>query len=225
MLRNLKVILAAALALSALGAIAASAHAADEFHCSANPCRGRFTADGTGKTAHQVFIVSNAGGTESLSFTCEKLTGEATVSAAVATEVTATNIKYPNCTVNGSSGAVLDMNSCDYLLTGAGGRTDEAELHVECPGTNKIELTVPGGCVFSIGTQRLKGIGLHTIGTSPNREVTVTTNVAGIAITANASCVGLINPNQTLIGFFTTGNEIGTGETDPGEAMADAWYE
>jgi hypothetical protein len=55
--------------------------------------------------------------------------------------------------------------------------------------------------------------------------VTVTSNVLGILTTANASCAALINPNQTLTGFFTTGNEIVTGETDPGEVMAESWCE
>ncbi len=67
MIRNLKVLFAAALAPTALGAIAASAQGADEFHCSVEPCRGTLKPDGTGKTAHQVFVVENEAKTESVS--------------------------------------------------------------------------------------------------------------------------------------------------------------
>ena len=77
MIRNLRVLFAAALALTALGAITASAHAADEFHCSVSICgiRGKLSTDGTGAEAHHVFIVENAAKTESVSFTCESLRG------------------------------------------------------------------------------------------------------------------------------------------------------
>jgi hypothetical protein len=227
MIRNLKVMLAAALALTALGAIAASAHAADEFHCSVEPCRLNAGPDGTGKTTHQVFIVKNAAETESVSFTCEKLTGVGTNATKTATEVKLplTNTSYANCTVNGSPGVVVDAAGCEYVFHSAGGTTDQAGVDVVCSGTNKIQVTVPGGCTFTIGNQSLTGIGYHTINESPNREVTVTSNVSGIATTANATCAALINPNQTLTGFYTTGNAIVTGAVDSTGAMAEAWYE
>ncbi len=75
MIRNLKALLVAALALTALGAIATSAHAADEFHCSVTPCRGTLATDGGAKNAHHVFIVENEATSKSVSFTCESLRG------------------------------------------------------------------------------------------------------------------------------------------------------
>lgn len=235
MIRNLKVLLAAALALTALGAIAASAHAADEFHCSVNPCRLTLKTDGTGATAHQVFVVENAAKTESASFTCESLRGEAEFSGTVTNDITlgwtvgtTDREAYDNCKINGSPGVVWHMNSCKYTLTGgAGGRTEPgtAEVHILCNAGDVIEMTLPSStCVFRIGPQTLSGVGYHNVGTSPNREITVTTNLAGIVVTATAGCSVIINPNQTLIGTRTTGNFLITGET-PAGVMADAWFE
>jgi len=227
MIRNLKVLLAAALALTALGAIAASAHAADEFNCSATPCRGTLKPDGTGKTAHHVFIVENTAKTESVSFTCETLSGEGSIATSPATQVTAENLNYANCTANGSSGVVVDMNGCTYSFKALNGTTDGAEVTVACPTGKQIEITY-NGCVMDVkGGFSATGIGYSTVGVSPNREITATTSNVVIpeaqikATGTKAQC--LINPEQALLGTYTTGNTLVTGETAGGE-MKDAWY-
>jgi hypothetical protein len=247
MIRNLKVLFAAAMALTAFGAIAANAHAAEEFHCSVEPCRARTTTDGTGATAHHVFIVENAAKTESVSFTCESFRGEARTAVKNTTELTFawpnTTLRpnhdreaYDNCKVNGSPGVEVHMNTCEYKFKSAGGSTGTAHVSVVCPGTAKIEIRIPTGGIFTIGSQELNGIGYHTIGTSPNRETTVTANVTNIVTTCDgtkATC--LIDPAQTLTGTYTTGNTIVTAEEDLTEAeeitehktpvMADGWFE
>ncbi len=228
MIRNLKVLLAAAFALTALGAIAASAHAADEFHCSVEPCRGTLKPDGTGKTAHHVFVIENTTGTESVSFTCESLSGEAEIPNKKVTEVTASNLKYNNCTANGVAGITVDMNSCTYKFKAAGGTTDEAKVKYECPEGKKIEDTY-NGCVIDItGGFESTGVGYTTIGAVPNRELTVTVKsvdipASNIKVTGTkAQC--LINPEQSFTGTYTTGNTLVTGET-PAGVMAEALYE
>jgi len=230
MFRNLKVLLAAALALTAFGAIAASAHAEDEFHCSANPCRGTLSTDGTGKEAHHVFIIENAATTESVSFTCESLRGDLEFAGNVAKEVTLTSIAYDNCTANGSAGVIVDMNGCDYRFTGAGGRSeDKAEVHVECPEGKQIEITY-NGCIATVTPLRATGIGYTTKGVSPNREVTATVNHVTIPaerihlIGTKAQCLISVAEERKLVGTYTTGNTLITGETTAG-VMADAWYE
>ena len=80
MIRNLKVLLLAAMALTAFGALsAAGAQAAEEkFHCSVVECRVRVGPDGTGATTHQVFIFSDTSSpVRSFSTTCASITGEA----------------------------------------------------------------------------------------------------------------------------------------------------
>jgi hypothetical protein len=232
MTRNLKALIATALALTAFGAFSASgAQAADEFHCSVSPCKLTAKQDGTGATAHQVFIVENAAKTESVSFTCHALSADAEFSGNTTTELTLTNLQYTTCTVNGAPGVTWDMNNCHYTLTrgsagnAAAGTTDGAETHLDCPGLNKVRITIPEiGCTFEIGSQVLTGVGYHTVGTSPNREITVTTKNATVAgVTGNAACNPLMNTGQAMTGTWTTGNMVLTGEDAEGE-MADAWF-
>ena len=256
MIRNLKILFAAALALTALGAIAASAQAADEFHCSVTPCRLTLKTDGTGATAHHVFIVENLTTTESVSFTCESLRGEAEFSGNTTKEIRLAwpntvskpnndREAYDNCKVNGSVGVIVHMRSCEYRFTAgatgnaAAGRSDEAEVHVICETVgDTIEITIPNStCVFTIHPQTLGGggtgvngfpkggIGYHTEGVAPNREVTVTANVHEITVTKDGDCSALFPGNPaTLIGTYTTGNTLVTGETTAG-VMAEAWFE
>jgi hypothetical protein len=228
MIRNLKVLLVAAMALTALGAIAASAHAADEFHCSVAPCKGTLHTDGTEKTAHHVFILENEATTESVSFTCESLTGEGESATKTFTEITFTNLKYSNCTVNGSIGLTVDTNGCTYTFKAAGGTTDGAKVKVGCPEGKTIDVTYNGCTVHIKGGFESTGVGYHTSGVAPSRELTATVNHVVIpaaqisAVPSKAAC--LITPDQPLIGTYTTGNTLVTGET-PAGVMAEAWYE
>ncbi len=228
MFRNLRIFLAAALALTALGAIAAGAHAADEFHCSVSPCRGTLATDGTGKEAHHVWVIENEATTEAVSFTCESLRGDLEFSGKAASTVRVTGITIDNCSVNGSAGVVADRNGCEYIFSGIGGRTDEAEVTVECPTGKRVEITY-NGCVLTItGGFSSKGVGYTTKGTTPNREITVTVNHATVPAShvsfdgTKAQC--LFNPAQNVIITYITGNTLITGETTAG-VMADTWYE
>jgi len=227
MIRILKVLVAAAMALGVFGVFGASgAQAVPLFHCSTEPCIGVLKPDEVAntKTAHQVFIIENSDRTESLSFTCGQLSGKG--KAATKTSETLelgnlTALSYSECLVNGSASLVIDMNGCKYNFTASGTATITG-----CTNASKsIEATMTG-CTFSIPEQGpLSTISYHNIGTSPNREITVSANVTGIKVTVSgskASC--LINPDQSLIATQTTGNVIVTGQTEAG-VMADAWWE
>jgi len=235
MIRNLKVLLLAAMALTAFGALnAAGAHAAEEkFHCSVEPCRVRVGPDGTGATAHHVFVVSDTRG-HSLSFTCPNVTGEANSATKTTTELRLENIVYPTtCTVNGSGVVHVRMNGCTFLFRSTGGGTVAgAEVHVECPGVPhiEIEITNAGGatlCTLLVTPQTLaSGVKYHNI-VGPPRELTVEVNVPGIVVepTAGDTLAGCqIDPSEPWTGKYTTGNTIATGETNAG-VMAEAWFE
>lgn len=229
MTRNLKLLAAAALALAAFGGFSASgAQAADEFHCSVNPCKFKVKQDGTGATGHQIFIIENVAKTESISFTCHEFSANAEFSGNTTTAITITDLQYNTCTVNGSPGVNWDWNGCDYRLTAsAAGTTDVAETHLECPPGKKVQYTMPEiGCTFEIGPQTLTGAGYQSIGTTPNREITVTIkNMGNFVVTATAGCSAVMNVNQTLIGTRTTANFVLTGEpTSGGGSMADSWF-
>lgn len=234
MSRNRRVLLALSLAFVAVGMVTPSAQASDEFHCGvAGICRLRTGTDGTGATAHHVFVVENEAKTESVSFTCESFRADAQFSEAAATEISTTFVNereaYANCKVNGSPGVVVHMNSCSFKLTGgAGGTSTSAEVHLLCsaPG-NAIQITIAeGSCTFEIGPQTHSGLGYHNIGTfSSEREVTVTANVSNIVVTATAGCSSLIKTNQTLRGTYTTGNTLITAETTVTESMSEFRFE
>jgi hypothetical protein len=229
MIRNPKALLAAALALAAIGALSASGAQAAGFHCAANPCRYTLKPDGTGTTAHHVFIVETANASNAVSFTCSELRGEGRAESEELTVVTVENLSYPTagCKINGSSGLTVDMNGCKYQFTNTG-----TVSMVGCLNAAKaIEFTVTGGCVFSIpesAVQNKPGVKFHTIGVAPNREMTVeVSHVAIEGITSNAACAPLIGEGHTtgLVGTDETGNSIVTGETDvENPVMVDTWF-
>ena len=246
MTRNLKLPMAAALALLAFGVIGvAGAQAAGElFHCSVGECRLTAKQDGTSKTAHQVLLVENANATEDASLTCDTVSGEARYEGKTIKEVTLTNIKYESCTLDGSPGVTVDMNECDYLYTSEGTVNKRAIVHVKCPERepekgkkvkDEIQVTVrnaTGGleCTFSFPEQTLEGVSFHNIGeeAKTTTEVTVETAISGmgakITVTATGTKAGCgINPSQVLTGTYMTGNAVVTGESEAG-AMANAWW-
>ena len=132
------------------------------------------------------------------------------------------------------------MNDCKLRFTaGAAGRPtagteDKAEVHLECPVGETIEMTFPNSeCIFRIGSQTLGGgsasegetnkggVGYVTAGT----EITVTAKIHKIAVTVNSpeKCNSLINGNQELEGTLTTANTLITGESSTG-VMATASF-
>jgi hypothetical protein len=230
MIRNLKVLVAAAMALAAFGAFSASGAQAAEFHCGAAPCTATLKPDETAntKTSHHVFIVENAAKTISVSFTCGSLSGASTVASPVTTPeievggtVGAANaLVYNECLVNGSGKVTVDMNGCKYNFT-AGGTVQVTG----CTNAAKqIEVTTPE-CNFDVPQQGpLAGITYHNIGAVGSREVTVSANVtlAGVHVTGTeAGCFGF-KESESLTGTYTTGNTIVTG--DSGGVKVDTWW-
>jgi hypothetical protein len=252
MIRNLKVLIAAAMALAAFGALSASAHAAEEFHCSVEPnCRATLAPDeaaGT-TTAHHVFVVkgkTSAGAEGSVSFTCNQLTGEATSPGKTASELTFTNLKYENsktpvedkCKVGSSETVTVDFNGCDYKFTSKNGSkalpAEQAEVHVVCPKvaevTQVIVITINGTPCLKIGEFSAPGISYHDSGIGGAKKiVTATANVAvpNSALTleniANANCTA-IGLATTSGATYTTGNTLVKAETEAG-VTAEAWFE
>jgi hypothetical protein len=204
-------------ALAALGAFGAPATVrAAEFHCSVVPCRLTAGPDGTAQTAHQVIVFENELKTEAFAITCGGLKGNATFVPNTTSEFTLTSLAYESCKISGA-GTFLTMNGCGYLLKANG------EMQVLCPEGKAIEWKFLE-CVLSIPGQLTKGVGYTTLGTSPNREITVSLNGVGLVVVGSGNCSGVINTNQPLRATITTGNAILTAETEAG-VMADTWYQ
>lgn len=231
MIRNLKVLLAAAMALAAFGAMSASgAQAAEEFHCSVEPCTFTAGADGTGKTAHHVFIIKKAGVALG-SITCNALTGNGTSNTKTTATLTLKGISYGGegtCSLVGQP-ATVKMNECDYLFTAAG------KVSVKCPAGKAIEL-IANKCVVTIGekheatvvNQELGTLKYINKGAGATTEVTVEVNVTKVQgiIEPTVDCENLLGKGNTgtfTEGEYTTGNTTVTAETHAG-VMAEGWW-
>jgi len=229
MIRNLKVLLAAAMALAAFGALSATAHAAAEFHCSVAPCTFTAGADGTGATAHQVFIVKNKSG-ETGSFTCNTVTGEGTSATKTVASIPLTNIVYSTCKINGVTPFNVRMNKCTYTFAALNGATG-ASIEVKCPEAKHIELENTGtGCILEVTPQTLTGAKYHNIGTSgtPTTEVTVENLIKSIVVEVGpvgTGCLPKATQGEVISGEYTTGNAIVTAEKDNAlKEMVEGWW-
>jgi hypothetical protein len=214
MIRNLKVLIAAAMAVAAFGAIGAAGAQAAEFHCNVTPCVLTPKADGTAKNSHHVTLIKQ--GAVQAGTTCNSITGNVTFEGKTTKEITFKEISYDGCTIAGAPSTV-NMNGCDYLFTSTG------ELHLKCPEGKKIEHVITEtGCTISTGEQTLNGVSFKTV-SSPT-EITMSFNVLNIAATANGNCAGIGIAAGAVTDEYTTGNTLLTGETEAG-VMAEAWFE
>jgi hypothetical protein len=206
MIRNLKILTAAAMAMTAFAALGASSVQAAEFHCTVEPCQVTMKADGTGKTAHHVIFLSGEG---NFSTTCNSVTGEATLSAKTSSELTIGNIQGNVCSFLGAR-STLTSNGCHYLLNAAG------TLTIVCPPGKVIENT-GSSCSYDIPPQGpLPGVKFHNAGSQVTAEIN-----AQLTVTASgAGCPGTYPQGQ-----FTTANVLLTSETDPGGVIAGFSWE
>jgi hypothetical protein len=229
MIRNLKILIAAAIALAAFGAVGASGAQGAEFHCSVEPCKVTVLPDGTpgvaGKTAHQVFIVKQ--GAISVSTTCQKVSGNGTVATKTFKTWTLPAPNYSNCDVAGAASTVK-MNECDYHISVPGVPPDDATVEVRCPiKPMEIEVTATG-CLFTIGSTGVLSGGLkfHDAETGGVKKelITAEATVSGIPVTVNSKCAGVGLTAGAATGEYTTGNVELTGGTAAG-VMGNLWWE
>jgi hypothetical protein len=242
MIRNLKVLIAAAMALMAFGALSATAHAAEEkFHCEeAEPCRATLGPDETAGTitAHHVFVIKGktSGGAEaSASFTCDQLSGEAESATKTATELTFTNLAYKNaagegkCKVGASESVTVNFTSCDYKFTSTGGGTVAgSQVHLLCSTAGDgIDILIGGTLCFKITPFTALGIKYHDSEIELKKQtVTATANVV-VPLSSvdliNKTCPGAVM-NEVTGATYTTGNTLVRAETKGGVAD-NAWFE
>ncbi len=226
--RNLKGLVAAVFAVTALGAVGvAGAQATGEsFHCNADHCRFTLTPDGTGSTAHHVFVVKNSSGA-TVSFTCNTLQGAATSASKTASTLTFSGLSYSFCNAQGAPVNVR-MNFCAYVFAAenAGMPFGNGTVAVECPGSNAIEIEISEtGCIFSVGSQDRNGMRYHNIGFS-TEEITGEAKIPNVTVGVKATGAGcIIDTTKTpLTSEYTTGSAIVTAELESG-FMLNAWWE
>jgi hypothetical protein len=231
MIRNLKILIAAAMALAALGAISASGAQAAEGHCSVELCKVTIKPDGTpgpnGKTAHQVFLIKNGG---ELSITCQELSGEGTSASKTFKTIQFGNLKYPGCNCSGGA-CEIRMNGCEYHFETPGVAPHDAKVKVVCPAGRVIEIETATGCLITVPGQGplTGGIKFHDAETGAVKKdiITAESTVGEITLTiANSvACKAIpLTPGEGKFGFYTTGNVELTGETSAG-VHANLWWE
>ena len=219
MIRNLKAVALAAMALAGFAAIGAAGASAAEYHCDVGggqSCAVTLSPDGTGKTAHHVFIVKK--GALSAAVTCNSLSGSATI-AKTATEATVTNLLYSGCNLVGIEAGV-DTNGCDYLFKANGGA-----VSVVCPAGKTMKVTA-GACTIEVGSQALTGITYTNI--NSKKEVTGSALVKNISGIAGAGCAAIIGFSGAFTeGEYTTGNTIAKAFKDEEVegAQVSGWWE
>jgi len=219
MVRNLKLAVAVAAVVSLLAVVTAPASQAAEFHCSVAPCTYTLRQDGSGRQGHQVLIIENAAQNESVTITCNEISGDGTVGAMSTKNIAIGSITYQGCKVNATVPLEVAMNGCKYSYTSAG------ELGITgCEAGKTIEFKY-NECKMTIPEQGpLMAVTFTTIGAAPTREITLSPNLAGSVTADGTAAKCLINPSQNLNFTYTTGNAILRGETAFG-VMSDLWFE
>jgi hypothetical protein len=185
MTRNLKLLGLAVMALVAMSAMVASGAQAVQYTAAEYPA----TIKGEQSTTHNFVI----GGNRTL--TCDEATftgslseasSSITINATYGSAGTACHVILLENTFD----ATVNMNSCDFLLT----EPAAALAHVQCPGTNKIVITVYNGhnvthsaaneiCRYTIATQSPFGSVQMTNNAFTPKSVTADVSLLGVAVT------------------------------------------
>jgi hypothetical protein len=203
MIRNLKALGLALVAVFAIGAIGASAASAVEDHFTAG---GKATAllTGTG-TNHKYEITSGP----SIQCTTSKFTGtglnnstEVTIDATYTGKINETPHGTPCTSPLGN--VTIETNSCAYILSGKTTGSDEgltdATFSVECTTLgDHIVLTAPLGCKIKVPVQTPTSGGV-TYTNLPN-------HTGGSAIEVKITATGVTYTSENCIGVASEGND------------------
>jgi hypothetical protein len=212
MMRNLKILGLALVAVFAMSSVAASMAAADQFTAEAYPTVL------TGKTdpgaAADLFTTTTG------NVNCKSSTYTGTVSAATTTVSMLPS--YAECTAFGFP-AVIDVNGCTYLFHVMGGSSTEGDVDLECTGGNQVTVTAIGAgttkCTVHVGSQAdITGtVKYINTGSGTTREVTLEVDIGGIDYshtkgTGLGACTAGSATNGSLVakGIVTGENEAGT---------------
>ncbi len=210
MIRNLKVLLLATVAVTALSALSASAtQAAPKFTTGAKvgeTTEFKILKDGTGKTAHQVLDIRKADGTGVLSLTCNEIAGTGTAIGPEPTEITVPTPAFQGCIFAGQEVSIPNTG-CNFIFTASGLLHIVNDSALECAhGKKPIHFTnTVLNCKVEWGAQTVEGVKYHNLA-----DGTVTVEMPELQLQYNATGVGCPY-GTTNNGLLTTGNFIFEG--------------
>lgn len=204
MMRDLKALGLALMAVLALGAFAAgSASAAGErFHSESETT----ILTGTDEADH-VFSASG------FSVTCTDATFRGTSKGEGGTTTTKTLSVHPTYTGCTSSlgAAPVDTNGCNYVFGSEPNAGGHLPIQISCTSTNTIKVTAPG-CTLSFGNQTVaNGATVTNTGAGTTRDVTVTATATATFSKSGFGCfviggnTGTYNGPTVVSGFKDNG--------------------
>jgi hypothetical protein len=190
MISNFKRLSLAFVAVAAMSMSAASAVQASELHAATGPNASLF---GTQTTQH---VFTTMSGTTK----CNSATFEGTAPSQSQVTTTAQHVtitpQYTQCLSFGLA-SIIDMNGCEYTITGAGTPALTADVDIVCNKTvgKVIEITASAGCVVTVPPQTVGGhIVFANVAGSP-ADVTAEVKASGIKYEGHGPCPNL-NPTQ-----------------------------
>lgn len=204
MIRNLKVLGLAAVAVLATTAVMASAASAAEFHHTGEE-NARTMASNAGQGAH----VFTAGLIGSISCNTATFTGTKYLPSASPTVEVAP--AYSGCTFLGISNVEVKMEGCTYEFY-IEGPPFKGKVVIKCPEGKKINFTA-SGCKVEVGPQSVNSVSYTNL---ENETVKVASSVTGITYTGSLACPGATGTHSD--GTYT-GSAIATAETEFGETV------
>ncbi|TMK58191.1 MAG: hypothetical protein E6G51_03560 [Actinobacteria bacterium] len=194
-MKHLKTLGLLAVAIAALTAfVGVSSAAAAEFHASAG---AGVKVTGEQATSHKFTVTGS-----SITCTTAKFTGTTTAATAKTQEM---HPEYSGCTAFGFVGATVDTTGCQYVFD-----ANSANVTLQSCTSGGITVTASsafGKCVMDVSNQTgINGQSFATGGTSPNRDITVTTNSTNIKVKVTTS-TGIC---PLTVGEHTNGAYTGT---------------
>lgn len=202
MIRTLKATLGlgllAALAMSAIGVMGASAEKSGHFTSDSPSGKTKLDISEVTGTGHQV-VLSAVGSTVE----CHHATYTAHFTGSTTQEITVTP-EYTNCTTGSGGSATVTMNGCHYQFTSRS--SGHATVHFKCPVGAKAQVHTGAG-TLTFGEQTPSNGVVYTT-TTENGKHALTVDITATGITAE--CHGLcqfVSPttihNATMNGAVT----------------------
>jgi hypothetical protein len=208
MIRNLKALGLALMAIFALTAVASSAAQAIEFH---SEIENTTVTASTEAGSNSVFDAAGA------SISCASATFTGSQAAKTSPTLTVTPA-YSNCTFLGVVGVPVNMNGCQYTFNANG--------EVAITGASCTAITFEAAtCKVEVGktnNQNLKEVTYTNLNSGTTREVTVTPHVIGITYTSSG--LGCPKAGTFSDGNYTSGNAVAKGENSKG-VQVGVWVE
>jgi hypothetical protein len=203
MIRNLKVLASALVALLAMSALASTANAQFESEAESTNLT-------TSTNAMQKLAFSE--GSTAIECTTYKVSG--TQSSKTVTTLTVTPI-FSNCESFLGAAVALTTNGCKYVFHLAKGSTT-GTTDIECEAGKAMEFEIGNICKYTIGTQTgLSSVSFKNTGAGSTREIVAEMNLKGV--TATRTTNDFFCPAAGSTGTYT-GTSTMTGENAAGTA-------